>query len=133
MAFFRPARRGMAWGVAVLLLACGGTYVPPLTTRGVPAEERRDYVIQNGYGIPEHVKQAFLDGYLTAGMSKEMVYHLFGAPDRSSDKDTHWEYVDRRGNLITGVHYQDDKIGQIDGDPAGGAKKPAAEAPVPGL
>jgi hypothetical protein len=118
-----------ATGVA-LLLGCAGGYTPPLTQRGVPADERRDYVIQNGYGIPEPVKQAFLDGYVVEGMSKEMVYHLFGAPDRAANRDSQWEYVNRKGQLITGVHFKNDKIERVDGDPSGGANA-AASTPLP--
>ena len=127
------AIRGLALGGAILMWGCAGSYVPPLATRGIPAEERRDYIIQNGFGIPEHIKQAFLDGYLVEGMTKEMVQFLFGAPDRSADKDSHWEYVDRKGVLITGVQFKGDKIEHIEGDPAGGAKKPASDSPVPNL
>ncbi len=133
MRISRSARGGLALGVGIALLGCAGGYIPPLTSRGIPAEERRDYIIQNGFGIPEHIKQAFLEGYLVEGMTKEMVQFLFGAPDRSADKDSHWEYVDRKGMLITGVQFKGDKIEHIDGDPAGGAKKPASETPVPNL
>lgn len=125
-------RTGAMGAVLALLLGCAPTYMPPLTSRGIPAEERRDFIIQNGFGIPEPVKQAFLDGYLVEGMPKELVFHLFGAPDRASDKDALWEYVNRKGQLITSVRYKDDKIEHIDGDPSGGANKTAAPPPLPG-
>ncbi len=123
----------VGWGAAlVLCLGCANNYMPPLTTRGVPADQRRDYIIQNGYGIPEPVKQAFLDGYVVEGMSKELVFHLFGAADRSSEQDDHWEYLNRKGALVTGLYFKDDKVDHIDGDPTGGAGKTSEPAPLPG-
>ena len=128
----RPLRAfAFAAGLA-LISGCGGSYMPPLTQRGVPPEERRDYVIQNGYGIPDHIKQAFLDGYVVEGMNREMVYHLFGAPDRSAGRDSQWEYVNRKGLLITGIHFKNDKVERIDGDPSGGANTAMSQPRLPG-
>lgn len=102
------------------LLACAQPYNRPLVTRGLSAEERKDYIIQNGFGIPEQVKQAFLDGYVEVAMPREMVFQLYGAPDRTSEADANWEYVNRRGNLVTGISFKNDKVEKVYGDPKGG-------------
>jgi hypothetical protein len=107
------------------LMACGPTYTRPLVSRGLPAEERKDYIIQNGYGIPENIKQSFLEGYVEVGMARELVFQLYGAPDRTTGGDTNWEYVNNKGNLITGITFKADKVEKVYGDPKGGN---AAEA-----
>ena len=92
----------------------------------LPAEERKDYIIQNGFGIPENIKQAFLDGYVEVGMAREMVFQLYGSPDRTTGQDTNWEYVNNKGNLITGITFKADKVEKLYGDPRGGSGEPHA-------
>jgi hypothetical protein len=104
----------------LVVMACASNYNRPLVSRGLPAEERKDYIIQNGFGIPENIKQSFLDGYVEVGMARELVFQLYGAPDRTTGKDTNWEYVNNRGNLITGITFKDDKVEKVYGDPKGG-------------
>ena len=110
----------LAAACLAMLLACAPTYTRPLVSRGLPAEERKDYIIQNGYGIPENVKQAFLDGFVEVGMARELVFQLYGAPDRTTGGDTNWEYVNNSGNLITGITFKADKVEKLYGDPKGG-------------
>ena len=110
------------------LAACASSYTRPLVTRGLPAEERKDYVIQNGYGIPENVKQSFLDGFVEMGMSRELVFQLYGAPDRTTSGEDNWEYVNNRGNLITGITFKNDKVEKVYGDPKGGITADAGGA-----
>jgi hypothetical protein len=121
--------------MTLFVMGCAATYDRPLTSRGLPEEERKDWIIQNGYGIPESVKQAFLDGYVVDGMKRELVFQLFGAPDRSSKKDGVWEYINRRGTLIVGINFKNDKIEGIQGDPSGGAgmTAPAGAPPAESL
>ncbi len=119
-------RMVLAAGLA-LIVGCASSYTRPLVSRGLPAEERKDYVIQNGYGIPENIKQSFLDGYPEVGMARELVFQLYGAPDRTSGGDTNWEYVNNKGNIITGITFKNDKIEKIYGDPKGG-NVPQAQA-----
>jgi hypothetical protein len=104
----------------VLLLACANQYTKPLVTRGLSPVERKDYIIQNGFGLTEPVKQAFLDGFVEVGMPREMVFQLYGAPDRSSESDTKWEYVNRSQNLVTGINFKNDRVEKVYGDPRGG-------------
>jgi hypothetical protein len=123
------------WAIAVAglvvilagLLACAQPYNRPLVSRGLSAEERKDYIIQNGFGIPEPVKQAFLDGFVEVGMPREMVFQLYGAPNRTSEADANWEYVNRRGNLVTGISFKNDKVEKVYGDPKGGLNDPEAQ------
>lgn len=114
------ARAALVAASLMLALGCASSYNRPLVSRGLPAEERKDYIIQNGYGIPENIKQSFLDGFVEVGMTRELVFQLYGAPDRSSGKDTNWEYVNNRGNLITGITFKSDRVEKVYGDPKGG-------------
>lgn len=114
------ARLSVAAALGISLIACASGYTRPLVSRGLPAEERKDYIIQNGFGIPENIKQAFLDGYVEVGMAREMVFQLYGAPDRTTGGDTNWEYVNNKGNLITGITFKGDKVEKVYGDPRGG-------------
>ncbi|MBW8889487.1 MAG: hypothetical protein JF616_17155 [Fibrobacteres bacterium] len=116
---------------SLILDACATGYTRPLVSRGLPAEERKDYIIQNGFGIPENVKQAFLDGYVEVGMAREMVFQLYGAPDRTTGGDTNWEYVNSKGNLITGITFKGDKVEKVYGDPRGGSPAGNAGNPTP--
>ncbi len=120
----RPAfawKATLAAGCLALLAACASPYTRPLVSRGLPAEERKDYIIQNGFGIPENIKQAFLEGFVEVGMAREMVFQLYGAPDRTTGGDTNWEYVNNKGNLITGITFKADKVEKVYGDPKGGS------------
>lgn len=117
----------LGWLAGLLfLVACAAQYTKPLVTRGLSAEERKDYIIQNGFGLSEQVKQAFLDGFVEVGMPREMVFQLYGAPDRTSEGDANWEYVNRRGNLVTGVSFKNDKVEKVYGDPKGGLQPEGA-------
>lgn len=118
-----------ALGVLALGLGCASSYSRPLVSRGLPAEERKDYIIQNGYGIPENIKQSFLDGFVQVGMTRDLVFQLYGSPDRTSGHDTNWEYVNNRGSLITGITFKNDKVEKIYGDPKGGATAGPTPAP----
>jgi hypothetical protein len=111
----------LATGCLALLAACSQAYTRPLVSRGLPVEERKDYIIQNGFGIPENIKQSFLDGYVEVGMARELVFQLYGAPDRTTGGDTNWEYVNNKGNLITGITFKADKVEKVYGDPRGGS------------
>jgi hypothetical protein len=106
------------------MVSCATSYNRPLVSRGLSAEERKDYIIQNGFGIPEPVKQAFLDGYVEVGMARDMVFQLYGAPNRGSNGDDTWEYVNQRGSVVTGVNFKNDKVEKVYGDPKGGLEVP---------
>jgi hypothetical protein len=132
-----PPRRGLrsalrpvflAVGCLMVIAACASNYTRPLVSRGLPAEERKDYIIQNGFGIPENVKQAFLDGFVEVGMTRELVFQLYGAPDRTTGGDTNWEYVNNKGSLITGITFKNDKVEKVYGDPKGGNTGEATNA-----
>lgn len=111
--------------LSLFVFGCASNYTRPLVSRGLPAEERKDYVIQNGFGLPENIKQAFLEGYPEVGMARELIFQLYGAPDRSSGGDANWEYVNSKGIVITGLEFKNDKVEKINGDPKGGMVTPA--------
>jgi outer membrane protein assembly factor BamE (lipoprotein component of BamABCDE complex) len=124
------ARRFLALACLVLgilgLVSCATSYNKPLVTRGLSAVERKDYIIQNGFGIPEPVKQAFLDGYVEVGMARDMVFQLYGAPNRGANGEDTWEYVNNRGTVVTGINFKNDKVEKVYGDPKGGLEAPQA-------
>jgi hypothetical protein len=59
-------------------------------------------------------------------MAREMVFQLYGSPDRTTGGDTNWEYVNNKGNLITGITFKADKVEKLYGDPRGGSAEPHA-------
>ncbi len=61
-------------------------------------------------------------------MARELVFQLYGAPDRTTGGDTNWEYVNNKGNLITGITFKNDKVEKIYGDPKGGNNTQAQAA-----
>ena len=99
----------------------------PLNSRGLNADERRHFIVQNGYGIPKDIKNSFLEGFAMEGMDQELIFQLYGAPDRTSKNDTKWEYVNNKGDLITGFVFEDKKVIKITGDPRGGVPLPGQE------
>ena len=111
--------------VFFVLLSCSSNR--PLNARGLNADERRHFIVQNGYGVPDDIKKSFLDGFGMIGMDQEFIFQLYGAPDRTSKNDTEWEYVNNKGDLITGFIFEDKKIVKITGDPRGGVPLPQAE------
>ena len=119
----------MGLALGAVIMACAGSANRPLVSRGLPADERKDYIVQNGYGIPENIKQSFLNGVVEVGMTKELVFQLYGAPDRTTGKDTNWEYVNSKGSLITGISFKNDKVESVYGDPLGGSGNTAGPAP----
>lgn len=124
-----PVRALASALLLALVLGCASKYNRPLVSRGLPAEERKDYIIQNGFGIPENIKQSFLDGFVVVGMARELVFQLYGAPDRTSGHDTNWEYVSNQGNLITGITFKGEKVEKVYGDPQGGSTASAQATP----
>lgn len=123
------AKVAMSASTLALVIGCASSYNRPLVSRGLPPEERKDYIIQNGYGIPENIKQSFLAGFVEVGMTRELVFQLYGAPDRTSGKDTNWEYVNNKGTLITGITFKTDKVEKVYGDPKGGQTGEVAAQP----
>ncbi len=105
----------------VVWAGCASTYNRPLVTRGISAEEREYYVVQNGFGLKHDIKRAFLDGNPIPGMNKDMVFQIYGAPDRTANSDSTWEYVNVKGTLITGLRFVGDSLADVYGDRYGGA------------
>ncbi len=101
-----------------LLVSCA-TH-KPLYTRGLSADERRYFVVQNGYGITKDVKSAFLEGVPAVGMTQDMVHQLYGPPDRALENDMLWEYLASRGVMMTGFKFKEGKVIEILGDKRGG-------------
>jgi hypothetical protein len=98
----------------------------------------RDYLVtKEGYGIDSRLKKVFMDGYIEEGMYQNMVFHLWGPPDRSFDDDKIWEYVTNEGGLITRVKFKKSEklrlglrelvVDVIEGDRYGGSLAPGAK------
>ena len=105
-----------------VLLFCSTSRL--LNSRGLNADERRHFIVQNGYGIPKDVKNSFLEGFAMVGMDQELIFQLYGAPDRTSKNDTQWEFVNNKGDLIIGFVFEDKKVVKITGDPRAGIPLP---------
>jgi len=108
--------------VVFIVFSCSSNR--PLLSRGLNSEERRHYIIQNGYGISKEVSQSFIEGIPQVGMDQDLIFQLFSAPDRTANQDTKWEYVNNRGELVTGFKFEDKKVIEIYGDPRGGLPVP---------
>lgn len=109
----------LAAGAILLLDACVPKPNRPLAARGLPAEERHGFIIQKGYDTPLEIRQAFVDGRIVQGMDRDLVFQLYGRPDRSREGDAAWEYLDKKGRLITGIKFKNEKVDSIYGDRGG--------------
>ena len=110
--------------IGILLMALAvwecSTNRPLITRGGLTREDRRHYLVQNGYGMKPDIKQSFQEGLPMVGMSQEMINNLYGPADVVMEENTLWEYVDRKGQLITGFRFEDEIVVKIMGDPRGG-------------
>lgn len=104
-----------------LLFACTAGLERPLTSRGLPAEDRYAFATQNGYDVSPEMREAFVSGCLAKGMRRDFAFQLYGVPDRNSEIGEGWEWFDRKGRLVTGVLFKGDKVDSIYGDPRGGS------------
>lgn len=95
--------------IPILLLSSCAIQDRPLITRGLPKSEREFYITQNGYFIPWPQREAFIDGKIQIGMSKEMVFQLIGTPDRTFNSDCVWEYADRKGSTLLHLIFDNKK------------------------
>jgi hypothetical protein len=101
--------------IVVLLTACSTTR--PLIDRGLSLEEREFYIIQNGWGMSQDIKNCFIAGKPIIGMTEEHIFMLFGPPDQkytNIDEYTEiWHYltVEKR-NLIELLKVTFDKKSQ---------------------
>ena len=120
-----PTRALTAMALSVMLMSCASSEAR-LSDRGLSPKDRREYMTQNGFGLSKEIQRAFVEGRLVEGMSRDMVLHIFGTPDRTSNEDGVWEYVNRRGQDVVGVRFKSDRIVQIYGDPFGRTHKPKA-------
>jgi len=101
-----------------LLLGCAANEAH-LSDRGLTPKDRTEYLDQKGFGLPKNVQNDFLEGRVAPGMTRDMVLHLFGPPDRTAETDQVWEYVDAKGRDVTGMRFKGDKLIEVYGDPAG--------------
>ena len=102
-------------------------------------DERQEYVEQTGALIPQRLKEDFVAGRATVGMTKEMVVFLYGQPDRTEQNrygiswtgaladtailvdqnDSIWNYLAQDSvSIKRGLVFRDDTVARIMGDPA---------------
>jgi len=123
---------------ALLFMSCSHHQSKILAKRGVKPDERPYEVKQEGYGVSQKVKTAFLQGYAIEGMSQTLVRFLWGPPDLEKKNGMVWEYYTQTGELITRVIFKtsDKKIlgltpvvvSDFEGDRWGGSPPPKAES-----
>lgn len=104
-----PAIAGLA--CLAVLLACAPIPDGPLADRVLPVEKRHAFLASQEADAPREIRTAFMDGLVVRGMIREWVMELYGRPDRITDLG--WEYLDRKGNLILGVHFDHDKVDSV--------------------
>ena len=125
------------WGCA------NKTSSPILIERGVGQNEyeREYFVTKESMGIDKRLKDVFKQGYIEEGMTNDMVNLLWGPPDheKSTDKQSIWEYYTREGKLITRLiwkhpdqarlkGYEEEWIlEKIEGDRYGGSPAPTSK------
>jgi hypothetical protein len=107
---------------ASTFLSCAAGNGSGLCSRGLSRGEREAYLAEHGYdGLGRDIRDAFLEGRPAKGMPRELVFRLYGIPDRNSDTGEGWEYLDREKRLVTGVHFKEEEVDSIYGDPLGGS------------
>ncbi|MGL1936670.1 MAG: hypothetical protein OCD01_16700 [Fibrobacterales bacterium] len=119
-----------------LFLGCSSHKSPILAKRGVAPDERPYEVKQEGYGVDQKIKNAFLKGYAVEGMTQVLVRFLWGPPDIEKKNGHVWEYYTKKGKLVTRIIFKASEkkiLGQVplvvasfEGDPWGGSPPPAS-------
>ncbi len=119
----------------MLFINCSHHNSNILAQRGVKPDERPYEVKQEGYGVDQKIKNAFLQGYAVEGMSQTLVRFLWGPPDVEKKNGHIWEFYTKTGNLITRIKFKpSDKkvlghaplvISDFEGDRWGGSKAPS--------
>jgi len=119
---------------ALLCLGCGGR---ALVKGALTPEERLEYVEQTGALIPQRLKDDFIAGKASRGMTKEMVVFLYGQPDRTENnrygitlngneaaavadlKDSLWNYLASDSvSIKRGLVFKGDTLSRVIGEAA---------------
>jgi hypothetical protein len=108
-----PAFFGTAF--LIVQVACAPLPEGPMASRVLPVEKRHAYLQSHGSDAPLEIRNAFMDGMVAQGMAREWVLELYGRPDRITDRG--WEYLDRKGNTILGMSFEQDKVDSITAAP----------------
>lgn len=83
-----------------------------LHKRGVTQETREDYIKFIGYNYyPTAVKEAFLNGKVSTGMSRIMITMLYGEPNRA--RDSTWIYIVEGASMLLEIKFQHDTVSVI--------------------
>lgn len=80
----------------ILLFLVGCSTTIPLKSRGLSENDRRFYIIQNGYVINKEVRRSFEEGVICEKMPKELVFQMYGYPDIITDLpdgEYKWTYL----------------------------------------
>jgi hypothetical protein len=80
----------------ILLFLLGCSTSISLKSRGLSENDRRFYIIQNGYVINKEVRRSFEEGVICEKMPKELVFQMYGYPDIMTDLpdgEYKWTYL----------------------------------------
>ena len=96
--------------IFAMFIACSNTKMGPLTDNGLSKKERELKVEFYGFFLTKEVKKNYLAGKICIGMTKDLIYELFGLPDsRIEDK---WIYFDKEMNTRMLIIYNSRDIVQ---------------------
>lgn len=93
------------------LVACATVPEGPLGFRILPVEKRYDFVQVHGSEVSQEIRNAFMEGEVVTGMAREWVLHLYGRPDRISDRS--WEYFDGKGKAVLEIFFEGDTVDSV--------------------
>ena len=102
--------------ITLLFFSCSSTR--PLKSSGLSKEEREFYVIQNGWGMTQVIKDNFRDGIPCLEMTEENIFSLFGPPSQKMYKNGEkiWYYYDIvKKDLILRARIHFDTNGRVNG------------------
>ena len=81
--------------IVLLITACSTTR--PLTNRGLNLEDRNSYIVKNGWGMSQDIKNCFRSGKPVIGMTQEHIFMLFGPPNQKytniEEYTEIWQYL----------------------------------------
>jgi hypothetical protein len=87
---------------SLLAALCVGCSSRAVVKGALTPDERQEYVEQTGALIPQRLKDNFVAGKASEGMTKEMVVFLYGQPDRTENNryGISWTGVDGDTALV---------------------------------
>ncbi len=87
-----------------MILACT---TPAPVKKSFSDQDRRVYLEQRGTLIPQRLKDPFIQGKATQGMTKEMIVFLYGPPSRTESNHYGIRWSDQKKDSLARVNLKD--------------------------